>query len=217
MNSTPEQLRFASIPAHSVRADFAGGGLSSDLAAASTAESNSVCPIQVLRGFVPSFVHAIWHGQTLRPGPSRISLAISHPTSAGSTKLIRSDPILPIATNRRLIDVPDPRTTPIRSVSSLGRECHGSCDKWPCRHGQVANSGTGLVGRGSSSGYAAERMIAAKDSGSRLAPPTSAPSTSGCAISSAAFVGVTLPPYRMRTVAPSTTLPASARTWAQAS
>ena len=31
MNSTPEQLRFASIPAHSVRADFAGGGLSSDL------------------------------------------------------------------------------------------------------------------------------------------------------------------------------------------
>jgi hypothetical protein len=31
MNSTPEQLRFASIPAHSVCADFAGGGLSSDL------------------------------------------------------------------------------------------------------------------------------------------------------------------------------------------
>jgi hypothetical protein len=31
MNSTPEQLRFASIPAHSVRADFTGGGLSSDL------------------------------------------------------------------------------------------------------------------------------------------------------------------------------------------
>jgi hypothetical protein len=31
MNSTPEQLRFASIPAHCVRADFAGGGLSSDL------------------------------------------------------------------------------------------------------------------------------------------------------------------------------------------
>ena len=31
MNSTPEQLRFASIPAHSVRADFNGGGLSSDL------------------------------------------------------------------------------------------------------------------------------------------------------------------------------------------
>ena len=31
MNSTPEQLRFASIPAHTVRADFAGGGLSSDL------------------------------------------------------------------------------------------------------------------------------------------------------------------------------------------
>jgi len=31
MNSTPEQLRFASIPAHRVRADFAGGGLSSDL------------------------------------------------------------------------------------------------------------------------------------------------------------------------------------------
>ena len=31
MNSTPEQLRFASIPAHSIRADFAGGGLSSDL------------------------------------------------------------------------------------------------------------------------------------------------------------------------------------------
>ena len=31
MNSTPEQLRFASIAGHTVRADFAGGGLSSDL------------------------------------------------------------------------------------------------------------------------------------------------------------------------------------------
>jgi hypothetical protein len=30
-NSTSEQLRFASIPAHSIRADFTGGGLSSDL------------------------------------------------------------------------------------------------------------------------------------------------------------------------------------------
>ena len=31
MNSTPEQLRFASIPGCTIRADFAGGGLSSDL------------------------------------------------------------------------------------------------------------------------------------------------------------------------------------------
>ncbi len=31
MNSTPEQLRFASIPGHTIRADFNGGGLSSDL------------------------------------------------------------------------------------------------------------------------------------------------------------------------------------------
>lgn len=31
MNSTSEQLRFASIPAHSILADFTGGGLSSDL------------------------------------------------------------------------------------------------------------------------------------------------------------------------------------------
>lgn len=31
MNSTSEQLRFASIPAYSIRADFTGGGLSSDL------------------------------------------------------------------------------------------------------------------------------------------------------------------------------------------
>ncbi len=31
MDSTPEQLRFASIPGCSIRADFAGGGLSSDL------------------------------------------------------------------------------------------------------------------------------------------------------------------------------------------
>jgi hypothetical protein len=29
MNSTPEQLRFASIPGLTVRADFEGGGLSS--------------------------------------------------------------------------------------------------------------------------------------------------------------------------------------------
>lgn len=31
MNSTPEQLRFPSIPGHTIRADFEGGGLSSDL------------------------------------------------------------------------------------------------------------------------------------------------------------------------------------------
>ena len=31
MNSTSEQLRFASIPGCTIRADFAGGGLSSDL------------------------------------------------------------------------------------------------------------------------------------------------------------------------------------------
>ena len=31
MNSTPKQLRFASIPGHTVRADFAGSGLSSEL------------------------------------------------------------------------------------------------------------------------------------------------------------------------------------------
>lgn len=31
MNSTSEQLRFASIPGHTIRADFNGGGLSSDL------------------------------------------------------------------------------------------------------------------------------------------------------------------------------------------
>ena len=36
--------------------------------------------------------------------------------------------------------------------------------------------------------------IAAKDSGSRLAPPTSAPSTSGSASSSAALSAFTLPP-----------------------
>ena len=31
MNSAPEQLRFAAFPLHTVRADFAGGGQSSDL------------------------------------------------------------------------------------------------------------------------------------------------------------------------------------------
>jgi hypothetical protein len=31
MNFTPKKLRFASIPGHTIRADFAGGGLSSDL------------------------------------------------------------------------------------------------------------------------------------------------------------------------------------------
>ena len=41
---------------------------------------------------------------------------------------------------------------------------------------------------------AAARQIAANDSGSSEAPPTSAPSTAGCAISSAAFSGLTEPP-----------------------
>ena len=43
-------------------------------------------------------------------------------------------------------------------------------------------------------GQAAASTIAAKSPGSRLAPPTSAPSTSGWAISSAALPGLTEPP-----------------------
>src|SRR3954469_9953345 len=55
---------------------------------------------------------------------------------------------------------------------------------------------------------AAARTIAANCSARRLAPPTSAPSSSGCDRSSLALSGVTLPPYWMRveaaTSAPST-------------
>ena len=40
----------------------------------------------------------------------------------------------------------------------------------------------------------------AKPAGSRLALPTRNPSTSGCAISPAAMSGLTLPPYRIRTL-----------------
>ena len=43
-------------------------------------------------------------------------------------------------------------------------------------------------------GVTRRATIAAKPSGSRLAPPTSAPSMSGWAISSPALAGVTLPP-----------------------
>src|SRR6188508_1283744 len=41
-------------------------------------------------------------------------------------------------------------------------------------------------------------IIAKNDFGSRLAPPTSAPSTSGSAISLAMLSGLTLPPYSTR-------------------
>ena len=44
-------------------------------------------------------------------------------------------------------------------------------------------------------------QMRANSSGSRLAPPTRAPSMSGCAISSAMFDDLTLPPYWMRTSA----------------
>ena len=40
--------------------------------------------------------------------------------------------------------------------------------------------------------------MAANDTGSRLAPPTSAPSISSCAIRPLTLSGFTLPPYRMR-------------------
>src|SRR5258708_5637958 len=40
--------------------------------------------------------------------------------------------------------------------------------------------------------------IDANESGSRLAPPTSAPSISGCAIKPRMLSGFTLPPYRIR-------------------
>jgi hypothetical protein len=46
---------------------------------------------------------------------------------------------------------------------------------------------------------AAAPTIAAKSDARRLAPPTSAPSISGWANSSAALVGVTEPPYCTRT------------------
>src|SRR5205807_9021888 len=43
--------------------------------------------------------------------------------------------------------------------------------------------------------YDRNSTIRAKDSTSKLAPPTSAPSTSGCAISESMLSGLTLPPY----------------------
>ncbi len=51
-----------------------------------------------------------------------------------------------------------------------------------------------LSGPGASAIYSAAATIAANDSASRLAPPTSAPSMSGSASSSAALSGLTLPP-----------------------
>src|SRR5215467_14049915 len=47
--------------------------------------------------------------------------------------------------------------------------------------------------------FSAHRTIRAKLSGFKQAPPTKAPSTSFCAISSRAFSGLTLPPYWIRT------------------
>src|SRR4051812_15368925 len=46
---------------------------------------------------------------------------------------------------------------------------------------------------------AANRQMAANSTGSRLAPPTSAPSTSGCSMISATFAAFTEPPYSTRT------------------
>jgi hypothetical protein len=43
-------------------------------------------------------------------------------------------------------------------------------------------------------------MIDAKLTGSRLAPPTRNPSISDCAMRLFASLGVTLPPYKMRTL-----------------
>src|SRR5262249_50771735 len=57
----------------------------------------------------------------------------------------------------------------------------------------------------------AAAMIFRNESAFRQAPPTSAPSMSGCAVSSAAFSGLTLPPYRTRTAA------ATASPWETAS
>ena len=51
-------------------------------------------------------------------------------------------------------------------------------------------AGSGVIGAIGS----AAATIAAKSSGSRLAPPTSAPSTSGWETSSSAFSGLTEPP-----------------------
>ena len=61
---------------------------------------------------------------------------------------------------------------------------------------------TRWTGGGATNGLVTARAaatICAKSSGSRLAPPTSAPSMSGWARISAALSGFTLPPYRMRT------------------
>src|SRR2546426_11007821 len=47
-------------------------------------------------------------------------------------------------------------------------------------------------------GLPCARTMARNFGASRLAPPTRTPSISGCWLNSAAFAGVTLPPYRMR-------------------
>src|SRR5439155_6825107 len=66
----------------------------------------------------------------------------------------------------------------------------------PRRTNHQHRSGSGQAGRLiQSTQYL---TIAAKDFGSRLAPPTRAPSISSSAISDFAFSGLTEPPYRIR-------------------
>ena len=75
------------------------------------------------------------------------------------------------------------------SASEIALPGPGGASPQPSRM-TSASEGTGGAGHG----YPAASTIAAKSAGSRLAPPTKAPSMSGWESSSAALPGLTEPP-----------------------
>ena len=102
--------------------------------------------------------------------------------------LDRAKPAVPFGSHYRLIDFPlsNLANGGYRKIVVLTQYKSHSLD----RHLALTWRMSAMLGN-----YVAAETIAAKESASRLAPPTSAPSISGCPRRVAALSGFTLPPY----------------------
>lgn len=130
MNSTPEQLRFASIPGCTIRADFQGGGLSSDLG-----------PL-LLKGVDRQI--GLTERLCAAIGDTRHPAYITHPLhdilkqriyqiacgyeDGNDCNALRHDPVFRLGVGRRPFDV-DNAAAALASGSTISRFEHAVCRK----------------------------------------------------------------------------------------
>lgn len=131
MNSTPEQLRFASLPGCTVRADFHGGGLSSDLGPLllkgvdrQIGLTKRLCAaIQDTRhpGYITHTLHDILK--------QRIYQIASGYEDGNDSNTLRQDPVFRLRVGRKLFDADDATPGALASGATLSRFEHAMDSK----------------------------------------------------------------------------------------